>query len=203
MIALLRPQDEMLQLIAVSLWSISRALSVMDHNDMIMWKRDAQAWFLEINNVQLESSAIYTSRILEPMSQRQCATCFPCAVFVGPNCNCVACIFFITLAQALNYFVTLHLQCWQHLASRCQNDGVYLFRLRPKTHYLHHIGRDAERTLLNPRLPTSCFYDESYLGHIKGIAKHCHSGTMIRERFWQRYFLFLSLRFHQRRTNSR
>ena len=52
-------QDEMLQLVAVSLWSMSRALSVMDHSDMIMWKRDAQAGFLETNTIQLESCTVY------------------------------------------------------------------------------------------------------------------------------------------------
>lgn len=104
--------------------------------------------------------------------------------------------------EAMKYFVDQHLQCWQHLASRCQRDGIFLFRLRPKTHYLQHIGQDAERLLLNPRLLTSCFCDESYLGYIKGIAKQCHSLSMVKSRFWQRYFLFLSLRFEKARSQS-
>lgn len=75
-----------------------------------------------------------------------------------------------------------------------------LFRIRPKCHYLHHIGRDVRRNRLNVRLTSACFYDESFLGYIKRIAVSCHSTSMIRTRFWQRYFLFLGLRFEKIRT---
>ena len=107
------------------------------------------------------------------------------------------------LLQAYNACVLEHLKCWQHLAHQCARDNIFLFRLRPKGHYHQQMGRDVERTRLNPRLVMSCMYDESFLGHIKRIAKACHSWTMVKERFWQRYLLLLSLRFEERRSCSR
>ena len=107
------------------------------------------------------------------------------------------------LLQAYNACVVEHLKCWQHLAHQCARDNIFLFRLRPKGHYHQHMGRDVERTRLNPRLVMSCMYDESFLGHIKRIAKACHSWTMVKERFWQRYLLLLSLRFEEHRSCSR
>lgn len=96
----------------------------------------------------------------------------------------------------------MHLKCWQHLAHECLEKKINLFRIRPKAHYHQHISRDAERTRLNPRLLMSCIYDESFLGYIKQIACKCHSGTMIRKRFWQRYLLYLGLTFEKNRRNA-
>ena len=107
------------------------------------------------------------------------------------------------LLQAYNACVIEHLKCWQHLAHQCARDNIFLFRLRPKGHYHQHMGRDVERTRLNPRLVMSCMYDESFLGHIKRIAKACHAWTMVKERFWQRYLLLLALRFEEHRSCSR
>lgn len=99
-------------------------------------------------------------------------------------------------------YVFQHLKSWQHLAHHCLERRVFLFRLRPKAHYLQHIGVDCARNRINPRLLTACFYDESFLGYIKLIACRCHSGTMIRERFWQRYFLHIGLLFEKNRKHS-
>ena len=110
-----------------------------------------------------------------------------------------------TLIDPLKEFekhVNLHLQSWQHLAHYCQRNGMFLFRLRPKTHYLQHIGTDVRRHKLNPRLVSACFYDESFLGYIKRVATMCHSSTMVRERFWQRYFMLLAVRFQRSRACS-
>lgn len=104
--------------------------------------------------------------------------------------------------QAVNRFILQHLQCWQGLAHECAMENVFLFRLRPKTHYLQHIGADVERNQLNPKLVGSCFCDESFLGYIKRIAVKCHAGSMVKIRFWQRYFLLLSLRFEKRRSTT-
>ena len=83
------------------------------------------------------------------------------------------------MVQALDLHITQHLQCWQHLANESLRDGMMLFRLRPKAHYFHHIGRDAARNRLNPRLVANCIHDESFLGYIKKIAVRCHSSTMV------------------------
>ena len=108
-----------------------------------------------------------------------------------------------TALQAVKHYIMEHLKCWQHLAHDSQLEGMHLFRLRPKAHYLQHIARDCARNLINPRLVTACFYDESFLGYIKKVAVGCHSTTMIRQRFWQRYMLFLSIRFEKNRSHSR
>lgn len=90
--------------------------------------------------------------------------------------------------KAFDHHISLHLQCWQHLASECEQRSIKLFRLRPKCHYLQQIGQDTKRNLLNPRLMSACFYDESFLGYVKRIATQCHSSSMIKSRFWQRYY---------------
>ena len=105
--------------------------------------------------------------------------------------------------KAFDSHVTLHLQSWQHLAHWCQMNNVYLFRLRPKCHYLQHLGRDTKRNRLNPRLVSACFSEESFLGYVKRIAVKCHSSSMIRERFWQRYLMFMAVRFQNNRATSR
>ena len=43
-------------------------------------------------------------------------------------------------------------------------------------------------------------YDESFLGYVKHIAIRCHNGTMVKERFWQRYLLFMAIRFEKNRA---
>lgn len=101
--------------------------------------------------------------------------------------------------QAVDHHITRHLQCWQHLAHNCQQMNQRLFRLRPKCHYLHHIGKDIRRNQLNCRIVSACFYDESFLGYIKRIATACHSSSMIKTRFWQRYFILLAIRWEQTR----
>ena len=91
--------------------------------------------------------------------------------------------------------VEVHLVAWQHLAHRCTELGLLLYKLRPKHHYFDHLGRDIARTLLNPRKVHQCNNDESFLGYLKRIGVRCHQANMM-HRLFQRYLLFLSIRWH-------
>ena len=91
--------------------------------------------------------------------------------------------------------VEVHLVAWQHLAHRCTELGLRLYKLRPKHHYFDHLGRDMSRTLLNPRKVHQCNNDESFLGYLKRIGVRCHQANMM-HRLFQRYLLFLSIRWH-------
>lgn len=87
-----------------------------------------------------------------------------------------------------------HLVAWQHLAYMSQQQGLRLYKLRPKHHYLYHVARDAQRTRLNALKLQACFNDESFLGFLKKIGVQCHASSMM-NRLMQRYLLFLALRW--------
>ena len=98
----------------------------------------------------------------------------------------------------LSQHLEIHLIAWQHLACACREQGLHLFKLRPKHHQLDHLGQDAVLTRLNCGELMACWNDESFLGYIKQIAIRCHGGnTMVR--LFQRYILFLSLRWRDSR----
>jgi hypothetical protein len=94
--------------------------------------------------------------------------------------------------------VQLYLLSWQKLASDKQRVLAMRYKIRPKHHYLQHIGLDLLRTRLNPRYFSSCFDDESFLGNIKRIAVKCHGATTC-IRVMRRHLLFLRLQWHKRR----
>ena len=75
--------------------------------------------------------------------------------------------------------------------------GLHLFYLRPKHHYLMHLGQQVARTRINPRRVMSCFNDESFLGYLKRIGIKCHKAT-VGQRMLQRYALYLELRWRDR-----
>ncbi|CAK9059150.1 Uncharacterized protein SCF082_LOCUS31390 [Durusdinium trenchii] len=93
----------------------------------------------------------------------------------------------------------MHLISWQHLARQCEVKGWKLFRLRPKHHQLDHLAIQVARTKLNPRKVMACFSDESFLGYLKRIGVRCHVSNMM-DRLFQRYIMFLSLRWHDAKT---
>lgn len=88
----------------------------------------------------------------------------------------------------------LHLISWQHIASQCEKNGLRLYKMRPKHHYMDHTGEDVKRTHLNCLKLMACFNDESFLGYLKRIGIRCHSSKMM-ERLFQRYLLFIGLRW--------
>lgn len=92
----------------------------------------------------------------------------------------------------------LHLIAWQNLAHECSVNNLKLFRLRPKHHQLDHLREQISRTRLNGRKVMSCFSDESFLGYLKRIGVRCHAASMA-GRLFQRYVLFLSLRWRDAR----
>lgn len=93
-----------------------------------------------------------------------------------------------------------HLRAFQLLAVRHDVEGARLFRMRPKTHYLYHTAAQTKTWKINP-FCFDCFAEESWLGHIKCVAKQCHGATMTR-RVFSRYLICLALflEHHKRRT---
>ena len=91
-----------------------------------------------------------------------------------------------------------YLIAWQHAACECQLKSLKLFKLRPKHHSTDHLAAQMKRTKLNARKVMSCFPDESFLGVLKKIGIKCHSLSVMR-RVFQRYLLYLSLRWRDAR----
>lgn len=98
-------------------------------------------------------------------------------------------------AEEVAHNFEVHLLAWQHLAARCEGLNLRLYKLRPKHHYFDHIGEDVQRTCLNMWKLASCNNDESFLGYLKRIGIRCHQASMV-QRLFQRYLLFLSVRWH-------
>ena len=86
--------------------------------------------------------------------------------------------------------ITLHLRSTQCLASLCWQQRIFAFKMRPKHHYLWHVGVMVGETRLNPSL-FHVWEDEKFLGHVKLIARQCHGATM-QKRALERYVLALS-----------
>lgn len=97
-------------------------------------------------------------------------------------------------AKELANHMEVHLVAWQHIAQRCAEMGLRLYKCRPKHHYCEHIFRDVRVNRLNPRKSSSCHNDESFLGYIKRIGIRCHQTSML-SRIYQRYLLHISLRW--------
>ena len=100
----------------------------------------------------------------------------------------------IRSTKEVGHSVRVSLLPWQHLASRCEQAGFRLYKMRPKHHCFSHIGFDIPRTRLNPRLVQSCHHDESFLGYIRRIGVKCDQASLM-GRLFQRYILCLSLRW--------
>lgn len=96
--------------------------------------------------------------------------------------------------QEVHRCLTTHLLSWQHLAGLSAQRNMFLFKMRPKHHFMFHIKEDLKRTLLNPQRVQSCHSDESFLGCIKRVGVACHQMSML-TRLYQRYLLFLSVRW--------
>lgn len=86
--------------------------------------------------------------------------------------------------------------CFAWLALSCQNNGVRLFKRRPKLHYLMHTAEDLESLRLNQLKLFATFTEESFLGRVKSIAVQCH-GASLTQRLFQRYILTVGVALHQ------
>ncbi|CAE7832343.1 unnamed protein product [Symbiodinium sp. CCMP2592] len=99
-----------------------------------------------------------------------------------------------------NELVQLHLRTWQRLALKFEALGIALCKIRPKHHYLQHIGLYVASTRVNVRIHQN-FNSESYMGKMKKIAVKCHSISMML-RVQQRYVLYLALSWERAKRAS-
>ena len=85
----------------------------------------------------------------------------------------------------------LHLVRYQALASRALTRGEFLWRVRPKHHYIAHLLDETRRWKLNP-MAASTFLDEDHMKQLRGVSSACHPKTMLKA--WaRRYILKRSL----------
>ena len=92
--------------------------------------------------------------------------------------------------QELSRLLQLHLRSTEFLASYAWQNSIMIFKMRPKHHYLWHVGQSVKATRLNPRLH-HVWSDEKFLGCIKKVACHCH-GSTVQKRAIERYLIALS-----------
>ncbi|CAJ1430526.1 unnamed protein product [Effrenium voratum] len=81
----------------------------------------------------------------------------------------------------------LFLRSYQFLALHFQQQRLLVFKMRPKHHYLWHTACEIREYKINQRM-FHTWDDESFLGKLKYIARHCHGRTMSR-RLFDRYLL--------------
>lgn len=93
--------------------------------------------------------------------------------------------------------VHAHIKSYAWLALKAHDMRLALFKVRPKTHYLYHVGDSIKRWRLNFNA-FHVFDDEAFLGKIKSIAVKVHGSTLTL-RVFQRYCLCLALYLHQQR----
>lgn len=75
--------------------------------------------------------------------------------------------------------------------------GVFRWRQRPKTHYVHHTVLEVQRYKLNCLFVT-CFLDEDFMGKVKALASRTHR-RQVSKRTMQRYIVLLAQRWHARK----
>ena len=77
------------------------------------------------------------------------------------------------------------------LALKFQGEG-YLFKVRPKLHYLTHMAWDLKSLRLNQCRIFATHLEESFLGRVKLIAQKVHGKTLT-QRVFQRYLLTIAI----------
>ncbi|CAJ1441805.1 unnamed protein product [Effrenium voratum] len=80
----------------------------------------------------------------------------------------------------------LHLVCYQALASRALERGDFLWRVRPKHHYIAHLLDETRRWKINP-MAASTFLDEDHMKQLRGVSSACHPRTMLK--VWARRYI--------------
>ena len=98
------------------------------------------------------------------------------------------------------YALQVFLLAYQKLANIYLQRRESLFKVRPKAHYLGHLGRTMERTRLNPR-KMSCFADEDIVGRIAKMTRSTNRRNCSK-RSLQRCLLFLGTRWRQRQMHA-
>ena len=70
----------------------------------------------------------------------------------------------------------IHLYSYQPLAEIAHGQGLRLWKIRPRHHWLCQMLGFTMRSRANP-LRYACFVDEDFMGKVKGIGTACHEGT--------------------------
>lgn len=86
-------------------------------------------------------------------------------------------------------------KCFAWLALRFRGDG-YLFKVRPKGHYLEHMAFALKELRLNQVKLFAMHSEESFLGKVKSIACRVH-GKTLSKRVFERYILCLAVSMHR------
>ena len=94
----------------------------------------------------------------------------------------------------------LFLDSMQELANIAGDNNEFLWKVRPKTHYMCHHFDDVYSTRANPRHRT-CFMDEDFVGKLARLGRHCHRKT-VALRVLQRYLLFINQHWRRRKTGA-
>jgi len=94
----------------------------------------------------------------------------------------------------------IYLLTQQALTVFAKKASIYLFRVRPKHHYLSHILLTLQRSKLNPRIWTTC-RKESMLFKLKRIGKHV-SPQRVGKTLLHRYWVHMESRFRIRKQTK-
>lgn len=89
-----------------------------------------------------------------------------------------------------------HLVMYQALAEDAWENDVYLWKLRPKMHYVAHVIEELTETYENPAC-TDLFSWEDFVGKVKRVAAKTHRKTTSL-RVVQRWMLVLMSRWTSR-----
>jgi hypothetical protein len=95
----------------------------------------------------------------------------------------------------------VYLYSYAFLAHAAIVDGKKLWKLRPKHHYFQHMMLRLALDHQNPCRQLQCGCEETFMGIIKRIGKACH-GSSVYLRTMQRYLMYVSLRWHKRRSTG-
>ena len=94
----------------------------------------------------------------------------------------------------------LFLRCYTQLSDEAWTSGKYLWKCRPKLHYVDHVRRRLKLSCVNPRFMIN-WAEEGMMGCMKRIGSKCHGATAS-HRMLQRYLLYMSRRWAARRREG-
>ena len=109
---------------------------------------------------------------------------------------------FLTLEEDRHRQVvgSLFMQALVRLAGQALQDGVRLWRLRPKVHKIHHMVIDQRLSFLNPA-HNACWMDEDCVKRVMRLARAVDKRTMTISML-QRYLLGLPQTLREARAEK-
>lgn len=93
-----------------------------------------------------------------------------------------------------------HLRCYAKLAAEALDAERFLYKLRPKHHYMEHLLDEVKRLHRNP-MSQSNFCDEDNMKILKGVSAACHPKTVLRT--WARRYVLKKTIFWHRLANTK